>query len=173
MEWELHYFPFSSTCHLSWVLPSENSFILKYSGHNGGKKLSWQLWEIQEFTLCMSDSVNASLAWSGEGGSRCCVVNLHPFPLMSLWDLCDILLVFSLSVPLLLRTVFSKSGPSLFPWQRHKNMTLPVMALHIPTAHPVFMMTGHISLPLTCFLSPHSTRSSNLYIRLSKKQIAS
>lgn len=38
MEWELHYFPFSCTCRLSWVLPSENSFILKYSGHNGGKK---------------------------------------------------------------------------------------------------------------------------------------
>lgn len=33
------------------------------------KKLFWQLWEIQEFTLCVSDSVNASLMQSVDAGA--------------------------------------------------------------------------------------------------------
>lgn len=106
-------------------------------------------------------------------GRRCCVVNLYPFPLMSPWDLCDIFLVFSLPAPFLLRTVFSTSGPLHFPWQRHKNITLPVMASCIPTPRPAFMKRGHISLPSTYFVFPYWTKSTIHCIRMSKKQISS
>lgn len=121
------------------------------------KKLCWQLLETQEFVQCMSENMSSLLGADtmfttvhfssfcyGEGRSRC-------LPSLKLSYLFDILLVFSLLVSVFLRSVFSRKDPSVYPQQKDKNATLPMMALYISTSEPVFTIIGHVLPPLTFF----------------------